>query len=183
MARDAAEREADQILPKSEVSKLWRRFRACCAHCVLDVPIDSGANGHNKYITSGGDSSGVCSGQNIYRVPVRLHTRRCFSSALATILYVVHGKPHHSMGDVFDSDFKVDLLQIASQLTQRGDPWAASSRIAPQFTTVTLRLNKMAGGIEANPKSQPTYAFWQADHHKMLTRCRHTKHSKTPRSR
>jgi hypothetical protein len=74
MARDAAEREADQILPKSEVSKLWRRFRACCAHCVLDVPIDSGANGHNKYITSGGDSSGVCSGQNIYRVPVRLHT-------------------------------------------------------------------------------------------------------------
>lgn len=111
-------------------------------------------------------------------------TRRCFSSALATMLYVVHGKPHHSMGDVFDSDLKVDLLQIASQLTQRGDPyWAASSRIAPQFTIVTLRLNKMAGGIEANPKSQPTYAFWQADHHKMLTRCRHTKHSKTPRSR
>ena len=29
----------------------------------------------------------------------------------------IHGKPYHSMGDVFDSDLKVDLLQIASQLT------------------------------------------------------------------
>ena len=42
---------------------------------IVDVPIESGANGNNKYTTSGGDSSGVCSGQNIYRVPVRLHTR------------------------------------------------------------------------------------------------------------
>ena len=83
---------------------------------IVDVPIESGANGNNKYTTSGGDSSGVCSGQHIYRVPVRLHTRRCFSSALATILRI-HGKPYHSMGDVFDSDLKVDLLQIASQLT------------------------------------------------------------------
>ena len=56
------------------------------------------------------------------------------------------------MCDVFDSDLKVDLLQIASQLTQRGDPLAASSRIAQQFTTVTLRLKKLADGIEANPK-------------------------------
>jgi hypothetical protein len=145
---------------------------------IVDVPIESGANGNNKYTTSGGDSSGVCSGQHIYRVPVRLHTRRCFSSALATILRI-HGKPYHSMGDVFDSDLKVDLLQmqIASQLTQRGDPWAASSRIAPQFTS-DAELKKVADDIEANPKSQPTYAFWgfwQADHQ----RCRRTKHSNT----
>ena len=118
---------------------------------IVDVPIESGANGNNKYTTSGGDSSGVCSGQHIYRVPVRLHTRRCFSSALATILRI-HGKPYHSMGDVFDSDLKVDLLQmqIASQLTQRGDPWAASSRIAPQFTS-DAELKKVADDIEANP--------------------------------
>ena len=95
---------------------------------------------------------------------MRLHTRRCFSSALATILYVVHGKPKHSMGDVFDSDPKVDLLQIASQLTQRGDPLAASGRIAQQFTTVTLRLKKLADGIEANPKiSTNICLLWQAD--------------------
>ena len=147
---------------------------------IVDVPIESGANGNNKYTTSGGDSSGVCSGQHICRVPVRLHTRRCFSSALATILRI-HGKPYHSMGDVFDSDLKVDLLQmqIASQLTQRGDPWAASSRIAPQFTS-DAELKKVADDIEANPKSQPTYAFWQADHQSCRRSARSTR---TPRIR
>jgi hypothetical protein len=75
------------------------------------------------------------------------------------------------MGDVFDSDLKVDLLQIASQLTKRGDPWAASIRIAPQFTTVTLRLKKLAGGIEANPKSYSNLNQHMPSGKRNITRC------------
>ncbi len=64
-ARDAAEREANQTLPKSE------KYRSSGGVSVLDVPIvdvpiESGANGNNKYTTKVEETQAAFAQGNIF---------------------------------------------------------------------------------------------------------------------
>jgi hypothetical protein len=150
--------EAESTANRLEAPKLWEKIVSLASRLSGSVDLFSKVLGQRRDLTDEvADFQSRCIRTNAFVEPLLSFA---YGAVSAVPLLIPSGDEPSDDWFASDSDIP-DYLKCLAQGFQKGDPWASTLRSRPQLFKLSA-LHTLLEYTNANPKSQPAYAYYHS---------------------